>query len=200
MLKSNLVYIREKVIGMVSNRRKTDLEGADFYPTPAWGTKALIKYEKFVGDILEPCCGNGAMAEILKLTGCNIIASDLYSRDYGSQCNFFDIKNEYDNVITNPPYNIAGDILDHALSISKNKVCILVRTAFLESITRYNRFYSTRPPSRVYTFVERLSLYPAGEEIKGGGTTSYSWLVWDKNNNNGITELKWIEPGLKKQG
>lgn len=180
----------------ISNRRYVDLEGADYYPTPVWGTKALIKYETFTGNILEPCCGDGAMAEVLKETGCDVIASDIYDRGYGNQADFLMITEQYDNIVTNPPYNIAGDILEHALSLAQQKTCILVRTSFLESISRFNRFYSTNPPSRVYMFSERLSLYPAGQPVKGGGTTSYSWLVWDKS-SSGKTELHWIEPGLK---
>lgn len=184
----------------VSNRRVVDLEGADFYPTPAWGTKALIMYESFEGTILEPCCGDGAMAEVLKATGCAVVASDLHDRGYGSQADFFDRKDPCANIVTNPPYNVAGDILEHALRLAQNKVCILVRAAFLESVGRFHRFYSSVPPSRVYMFSERLSMYPAGQPVKGGGTTSYSWLVWDLSCFAGTTELRWIEPGLKKAG
>ena len=182
------------------NRRNIPLEGADFYPTPPWGTKALIKYETFTGTILEPCCGDGAMAEILKDTGCNIIASDLHDRGYGTQADFLSLTGPYTNIVTNPPFNIAEDILDHALKIATNKVCLLVRAPFLESVSRYHRFYKSQPPSRVYMFTERLSIYPAGQSAKGGGTIAYCWMVWDKASIDNITELRWIEPGLKKIG
>lgn len=182
---------------MVSNRRTADTSGADFYPTPIWGTKALLKYETFSGNILEPCCGEGDMAEVLKETGCQIHAYDLHDRGYGIQKDFFDIFDQYENVITNPPYNIAPEILEHALKISTSKVCLLVRTAFLESRSRYMRFYRDNPPARVLIFSERLSMYPKGYDAKSGGTTSYSWLIWDKQDTTGITQLKWIAPGLK---
>lgn len=182
---------------MITNKRKVTTDGPDYYPTPEWGTKALLKYETFTGNILEPCCGDGAMAEVLKETNCEIFASDIYDRGYGDVCDFFNIKEKYDNIITNPPYNIAENIIEHALAIANVKVCMLVRTAFLESISRYKRFYSKNPPNRVYVFSERLSMYPAGNTITGGGTTSYSWFVWDFTSKNNTTELKWIAPGLK---
>jgi hypothetical protein len=39
-------------------KRFADLDGPDFFPTPAWATFALIDNEKFEGDIWESACGN----------------------------------------------------------------------------------------------------------------------------------------------
>lgn len=178
------------------NRRIAEQDGAEFYETPDWGTLALLRYESFEGDILEPCCGAGAMARVLRTAGEVVIASDLYDRGYGAIKDVFEYTSA-DNFVTNPPFNIASDILDHALKITRRKVCLLLRTAFLESKRRHARFYESRPPSRVYVFSERLSMYPAGYESKSGGTTSYSWFVWDRDCRNAQTQLHWIAPGLK---
>src|SRR5947208_1977198 len=87
------------------NRRLLDTSGPDFYPTPAWGTKALLRYEVFQGPVLEPCCGNGAMAKVLEETGYKVIASDLHDRGYGTTRDFFDYKpKEALNIVTNPPF------------------------------------------------------------------------------------------------
>jgi hypothetical protein len=32
-------------------KRSADLDGPDFFPTPAWATHALIEHERFVGEI-----------------------------------------------------------------------------------------------------------------------------------------------------
>jgi len=183
---------------MITNKRLVDASGPDFYPTPRWGTLALLQNENFTGTILEPCCGTGDMSKVLKETNCKVISSDINDWGYGDVVDFFDINAPYDNIITNPPYNIANDILTHAIQLATQKVCILVRASFLESITRYNTVYSVIPPSRVYLFSERLSLYPAGSQVKGGGTTTYVWIVWDKNFTGEHPELHWIKPGLKK--
>lgn len=187
---------------MVSNRRLIDPSGPEFYPTPAWGTRALLRHVKFYGPILEPCCGDGAMAEILKESGQPVMASDIIDRGYGKVKNFLDIRDYYSNVVTNPPFNIAEDLLIHALDIATCKVCFLLRTAFLESVRRYNIFYKHNPPSTVLVFSERLSMYPKGYEVNGGGTTSYAWFIWNKLPLRALpqkTQIEWIAPGLKHQ-
>ena len=64
-------------------KRLADLEGPDFYPTPAWATHALIESEGFEGEIWEPACGDGAMSSVLAETGNPVVSSDLYDRGFG---------------------------------------------------------------------------------------------------------------------
>lgn len=191
---------------MVTNRRLVKTEGADFYPTPRWGTKALLKYESFEGGILEPCCGDGAMSKVLIEAGYDVYSTNKFDQGYGTHrdLDFLDRSDSrnryrYSNIVTNPPFNIAEEIFKEAYFRSTGKVCLLLRTAFLESVRRYNTIFSMTPPNRVYVFSQRLSMYPAGQEVKGGGTTSYSWFVWDKNETSIGTQIKWIEPGLKER-
>ncbi len=183
----------------VSNRRKVKKAGPDFYPTPAWGTEALLRYEDFQGHILEPCCGDGAMSEVLAKAGYDVLSSDLYDRGYGIAKDFFELgeKTNYDNIVTNPPFNIAEDVFHHAWKITDHKIALLLRLAFLESKRRYNNIFHLTPPSRVLVFSERLSMYPKGSIITGGGTTSYAWFIWDKQQPLLSTEVRWIKPGLK---
>jgi hypothetical protein len=47
-------------------KRFADLDGPDYFPTPAWATHALIDNEVFEGDIWESACGNGAMSQVLE--------------------------------------------------------------------------------------------------------------------------------------
>ncbi|MEK9595489.1 MAG: hypothetical protein VW057_05970 [Rhodospirillaceae bacterium] len=68
---------------MPTNKRLVDLDGPDFYPTPAWATHALIDNETFKGPIWECACGDGSMAKILSLVSNNVFNSDLYDRGYG---------------------------------------------------------------------------------------------------------------------
>ncbi len=181
----------------VSHRRKVKKAGPDFYPTPDWGTEALLRYEYFHGHILEPCCGDGAMSEVLKKHGHSVFSSDLYNRGYGNQHDFFDVKNRYDNIVTNPPFNIAEEVFHHAWELANNKVALLLRTAFLESKRRWENIFSKNPPYRVLVFTERLSMYPKGAIVTGGGTTSYSWFIWDKDDESDDTIINWIRPGMK---
>ena len=89
-------------------KRFADLDGPDFFPTPAWATHALIDNEKFEGDIWECACGNGAMSDVLETRGNRVISSDLISRGYGEGgVDFLDADHRASNIVTNPPYNSA---------------------------------------------------------------------------------------------
>jgi hypothetical protein len=184
---------------MATNRRTAKIEGtdSDFYPTPTWGTKALLHYEGFKGTVDEICCGEGDMSKVLINAGYKVRSSDLHNRGYGEVKDFLKSNRRRKNICTNPPFNIANEIVTHALKLTKRKACFLLRTAFLESITRYEKIFRVNPPTRVYTFTERLSMYPKGSEVKGGGTTSYSWFIWDLENESKETRMFWIQPGFK---
>ena len=85
-------------------KRFADLDGPDFFPTPAWATYALIDNETFKGDIWESACGNGAMSNVLEQAASTVISSDLYDRGYGEAgVDFLRAKRRADNIVTNPP-------------------------------------------------------------------------------------------------
>jgi hypothetical protein len=179
-----------------TTKRSADLDGPDFYPTPAWATYALIDTEQFDGDIWESACGNGAMSRILETTGQLVASSDLYNRGYGeSGHDFLKSSRRADNII-NPPFNAAEGFVSSCLKQANRKFALLLRLAFLEGANRANTIFKHSPPSRVWVFSERITFYPAGAVQKGSGTTAYAWFVWDKDAPS-RTELKWLKPGYK---
>jgi len=178
-------------------KRYADLDGPDFYPTPAWATYALIDNERFDGEIWECACGNGAMSEVLDHAARSIFSSDLYDRGYGQVgIDFLNPPRRATNIVTNPPYNAAEGFVRSGLECAEKKFALLLRLAFLEGANRQRTIFSTAPPSRVWVFSERITFYPANAERKGSGTTAYAWFVWDKDAPSG-TELKWFKPGYK---
>ncbi len=180
-----------------TTKRFADLRGADFFPTPAWATHALIDNEQFKGDIWESACGDGAMSKVLQNTGQNIISSDLFDRGYGeANIDFLNTDRQADNIITNPPYNAAEGFVKAGLKSSNKKFALLLRLAFLEGKNRQETIFTNTPPSRVWVFSERITFYPKDAERKGSGTTAYAWFVWDKS-TFGKTELCWIPNGYK---
>jgi hypothetical protein len=177
-------------------KRFADLDGPDFYPTPAWATHALIDNEEFRGDIWESACGNGAMSDVLSIASNSVRSSDLYDRGYGEAgIDFLGTVGRADNIVTNPPYNAAEGFVKTGLSAANSKFALLLRLAFLEGANRQRTIFSVAPPSRVWVFSERITFYPAGATVKGSGTTAYAWFVWDKNASG--TELRWFNPGYK---
>lgn len=179
-------------------KRFADLEGPDFFPTPEWATHALIDNEEFHGTIWEPACGDGSMAEVLKHTGCQVEASDLYDRGYGEVgIDFLHTHRLVDNIVTNPPYNSAEGFVRAGMAQSRHKFALLLRLAFLEGANRQKTIFAATPPARIWVFSERITFYPAGAVQKGSGTTAYAWFVWDKQARAHSAELKWIPVGYK---
>ena len=182
-----------------TTKRFADLDGPDFFPTPAWATHALIDNEHFDGDIWECACGNGAMSAVLEKAAKKVISTDLFDRGYGeSGVNFLESDLQVDNIVTNPPYNAAEGFVRSGTKLARKKFALLLRLAFLEGANRANTIFSQTPPSRVWVFSERITFYPAGAVQQGSGTTAYAWFVWDKNAPSS-TELKWIKPGYKSR-
>jgi hypothetical protein len=179
-------------------KRFADLEGPDFFPTPAWATHALIESEAFTGSIWEPACGDGAMVRVLVRTGCPVEASDLFDRGFGeSGVDFLETSRAVDNIVTNPPYNSAEGFVQAGLRQCKRKLAVLLRLAFLEGANRQRELFNKTPPTRVWVFSERITFYPAGAIQKGSGTTAYAWFVWDKMAEPNRTDLKWLPLGIK---
>ena len=135
-------------------KRRADLDGPDFFPTPAWATHALTESERFEGDIWECACGDGAMAEVLSNAGYKVRATDLYGRSYGeSGVDFLSATAQVDNIVTNPPYNVAEAFVAQGLKLARHKFALLLRLAFLEGANRANTIFLTHPPARSASFM-----------------------------------------------
>ncbi|WP_439561141.1 hypothetical protein [Roseinatronobacter sp.] len=178
-------------------KRFADLDGPDFYPTPAWATHALIDNEAFTGEVWESACGNGAMSKVLEKASPLVTSSDLYDRGFGdSGVDFLNSNRRAENIVTNPPFNSAEGFVRAGLERAEKKFALLLRLAFLEGARRQRTIFSVSPPSRVWVFSERITFYPLNAERKGSGTTAYAWFVWDKDAPS-ATELLWFKPGYK---
>jgi hypothetical protein len=178
-------------------KRSADLNGPDYFPTPRWATFALVENEKFLGDVWECACGDGAMSRVLENISSTVFSSDLYDRGYGEiGIDFLSPTRSVANIVTNPPYNCAEGFVASGIKHAEKKFALLLRLAFLEGANRANTIFYKNPPSRVWVFSERITFYPSGIEPKGSGTTAYAWFVWDKD-APGQTELKWFKPGYK---
>ena len=178
-------------------KRRADLDGPDFFPTPAWATRALIDNETFEGEIWECACGDGEMARVLMEAGHRVRATDLYPRGFGqSGVDFLASQDVADNIVTNPPYNVAEAFVAQGLKRARKKFALLLRLAFLEGANRAKTVFLIHPPSRVWVFSERITFYMKDAARSGSGTTAYAWFVWDKAAPPG-TELRWLKPGYK---
>ena len=189
---SNSIY---KTLG-ASNHTEKDREENDFYATEPKAIDLLCEVEEFEGEILEPACGEGHLSERLASKGYLVDSYDLIDRGYGSVKNFFDIKRWDGDIITNPPYKVAKEFIEHSLSIIPEgfKVAMFLKLQFMEGKGRKALFLSD-PPKTIYVSSSRLLCAKNADfdgMIKGGGSAvAYAWYVWEKG-FKGTTSLKWI--------
>ena len=171
-------------------------EALDFYATDKRAIEELLNREKFKTTVYEPACGQGHIGKVLKEHGYEVKATDICYRGYGEEkeVDFFTVKENTLDIVTNPPYFCADKFIKHALEISKSgtKIAMLFRLAFLEGQKRYELF-KKYPPKRVYVFSKRLNCAKNAEfEKYKSGAIAFSWFVWEVG-YAGVTELRWIK-------
>jgi hypothetical protein len=158
--------------------RKISDVGADHFPTHPLATQALLKYEKFEGEIWEPACGDGAISRILKKAGYRVRSSDLYDYGYGKTgLDFLSYRGpRVDNIITNPPFKKRGTerFIRQALRCSKKKVAIFCRFLWLGAGNPRADLLKELNPSRIYV-LGRVKMGPKQRRM-----IDYCWLVWDR--------------------
>jgi len=110
----------------------------------------------------------------------------------------------HDWIITNPPFNKAEEFIRRCEYLSPRAgYAMLVRTAFLEGVGRYDRIFLKNPPNVVAQFSERVPMVKGRYDPKASTATSYCWLVWFTHWRPGETMLMWIPPcrrQLEKDG
>jgi len=189
----------------VMAQRTEARDSADDFPTPPWATRALIEHvlegKSQIANLrcLEPACGAGHMAKVLKTYFGEVICSDAYDYGYGAICDFLATpyeQGEFDWVITNPPFRLAEEFVLRSMRIARSGVAILARTVFLESVGRYEAIYSTCPPTKFAQFVERVPMVKGRLDIRATTATGYAWFVWEKGIAT-MPRLMWIPPCRK---
>lgn len=184
----------------VMQRRSEPHLSLDDFPTPPWATRALCERIWGFGtplkrlSVREPAANRGHMVRPLEEYFGLVVASDIH--DYGAGFPVQDYlfgpsPSLTDWTITNPPFRLAEQFIDRALGCSRH-VAVLVRSAFLEGIGRYQNLFKDQPPSHVLQFTERVVIHRGKLSEKGSTATAYCWLVWQ--HTRGSTSFEWIEP------
>ena len=186
----------------VMAQRIEPADSADDFPTPPWATRALLEHVmRDKGNLkrmscLEPACGAGHMAKVLKEYFGDVRCSDAFDYRYAPVRDFIARPyeaNAVDWVITNPPFRLAEEFVLRGLVVARRGVAILARTVFLESVGRYDRIFRSSPPAKFAQFVERVPMVKGRLDSKATTATGYAWLVWDKAHKS-APEVVWIPP------
>ena len=192
----NSVYT---TIGATNHALDRDREEHDFYATDPKAIDILLDLNegnfKFpTKELLEPSAGRGHLAEKLKQYGYNVTAYDLIDRGYCSTKDFFDIKQWNGSIITNPPYVLAKEFVEHALEIIPDGqyVVMFLKLTFLEGKAR-KELYKKYPLETLYVSSSRIGCLKnakLGDKIPGSAV-AYGWFVWKKG-YTGESKIKWI--------
>lgn len=176
----------------------------DWYVEPRWCVDLLLEAERFVGTVWDPAAGSGTIPAACRAIGLYAIGSDAVERgnddiaapfDFLAEDHrgFLDI--EADNIIFNPPYGLAAEFIEKALTIARFKVAVLVQQQFPFSQGRFDLF-TKHPVSRLYFLSTRPSM-PPGEALAAGtkpagGKVDYLWIVFD-HDHKGPPTAHWLK-------
>ena len=191
----------------VMQRRSEPHDSLDDFPTPPWATRALCEWIYGMGyptktmACREPAANRGHMVRPLREYFQQVSGSDIH--DYGAS---FPVQDylfgpEPESVrwtITNPPFRLAEQFIERALRTSECGVAMIVRSAFLEGIGRYERLFSQTPPTDILQFTERVVMHKGKLSAKGSTATAYCWLVWRNGESWPGTRFHWIAPCRKR--
>lgn len=186
----------------VMAQRHEAADSPDDFPTPMWATRALI--EHVIGadavrglSCLEPACGRGYMVRPLREYFGRVDAADAYHYGFGPVRDFLTYPYEalsHDWLITNPPFRLAEEFVERAMTVARKGVAILARTVFLESVGRYEGIFSVTPPTKFAQFSERVPMVKGRVDPKASTATGYAWFVWEKGARTDHPRLMWVPP------
>ena len=139
------------------------------------------------------------MAVVLREYFKSVDAADIQDHGFGEVKDYLASVPEkpYDWIITNPPFNRAGEFVIRVLRQARHGVAILARTVFLESVGRYNGIFKDNPPTVFAQFVERVPMVKGRLSKSASTATGYGWFIWEKDIAV-PTMLTWIPPCRKK--
>ena len=170
----------------MGKRRKSD-----FYETPYSITSHLLEVEDFNKSltVCEPACGDGAIVKILEKKWDNVVAYDI-------EKNFLWETENYDYIITNPPFSLAYEFVQKAKQIATEKFAFLLPLSYLHGKKRYDNIYMDKQYGlkKVYVFTR----YPMlGESLREDGKYNtgmmvYAWYIFE-NHYSGLPVIDWID-------
>lgn len=186
-----------------STHTSHDRQVDDYYATHPIAAEWLLKLEPQLDRIIEPCCGEGHLAEVFKRENKLYDAFDLIDRGYGKVKDFFSAGYAGGvDIVTNPPFKEAQSCIEHALNIIDNGryACFFLKIQFLEGKAR-QKFFLENPPRRIWVSSSRIPCAMNGEfetydekkkkYIPVSSAVCYAWYVWEKG-YKGKTELSWF--------
>lgn len=168
---------------MSATGRGAERQADDFYSTPEWATRAIVRAlpEAFTRLALDPCAGDGAILRVLSPAVVQAWGVELDStRAAAAGCTCADfltlptspaLGRQGLTICTNPPYSLALEFVRRSLEWRPEYVVMLLRLNWLASKRRADFLRGNMPD--VYVLPKRPSFTG-----KGTDATEYAWMVW----------------------
>ncbi len=177
-----------------SNHATGERAQYDLYCTHPKAVEELLKLEQFSPQIWEPCDGLGHISDTLIANGYYVRRSDITTRGRDiEQLDFlaYDSEQWQGDIITNPPYSCATDMVRKALAVVYDgcKVAMWLRILFLESKHRQDLFKAF-PPKRIWVSSSRIPCSDRDGNFRGSAQ-GYAWYLWQKG-YKGETIINWF--------
>ncbi len=176
------------------NKREGNIGGdADFIQTPRIATTKLLEEVEFSKSIWEPTCGEGAISRVLQEFGHKVINTDLIYRGFGNKnpVDFLTSTYRCNNIVTNPPYSLMVEFIEHALTLVDEKLALLLPLMALGSSQRRSRVFYNTNPSKILCFKKKIPyVNHLGDEK--ASSFPHMWVVWEVKRLTKLTVVKWI--------
>lgn len=151
----------------------------DLYETPEWVTRALLPHLPPKLDVWEPASGGGKMCDALVAGGYDVRASDIaFGTNFLTEPAW-----KVDAIITNPPYDLATEFIEHALRLMEpvgGLVAMLLRTDFYHAKSRAHLFRDCPAFAKKVVLTKRIVWFEPEAGSKGKSPSfNHAWFIWD---------------------
>lgn len=192
---------------MSSTKRGGERSEADDYPTPHWCLHRLLDAMPELregGNWLEPAAGSGdlmtsteifipkggALWKMPRWTAVELREDPLDLLDLfldAGICkrvvcpqDFFEWKTKakFNVIITNPPFRLAQDFIEKAISMKPRFVIMLLRLNYVGSQKRHD-FFTKCMAHRIYVLPDRPPFTRNKHGRWATDSIEYAWFVWD---------------------
>lgn len=163
----------------------------DFYETPAWMTRAMLRRIPISGRVLECCAGKGAMSREIVGPGRVVVVNEpfqghdwsladtTYSKVFRLDATLPTAWMQFpavDWVVTNPPFNLSHLIVPLALEHAKFGVAMVLRLSWFEPTDDREAFLDAHPPDAIITMPRHKF-----RKVGSGDSVTTGWFVWLAN-------------------
>lgn len=165
---------------------------ADYWPTPAWVTEALLDSDVAppTVPVLEPAAGDGAIVRVLRSRGYAVDAVELREEERehleAARCQSISIgdwlqvsaglSTSRRAIVTNPPFSIALPFARACLTVGAVYVALLLPvTSLAGAAAAWGPFWRDHPPTALRPLRRR-------PRFAGNGTdrVGVTWVIWQQ--------------------